>query len=340
MDNILAIPPSGEELFHQTLAAKPLSEIVAAFINNSTPPLYYLIQNRTFLLFGDGIVVMRGLSIFFTILTLLFLFLLASNVWSKKTALYAIMLTVFNPFVFYWSFKAGPYTTVAFAVVTATYFFSKRKLIPFLLFALAGAYIHPITLTVLPVYFIWVMQDFLFGERKTAVKLLKGLLLLLILLLPLFVLIKNPSALFLSQHSKAFNDPAALYQTLITGYHQKLTYPAIIVVFILLLVRDWTQKLKRSIFFLLLFLLPPMLVWATLSQAGGVALPLLLFCIPFAMLILATGKRAPASNIIIAVLIVLYAIINYQTITGPTENRGIAGNSSVFGNVGTTDIEE
>jgi 4-amino-4-deoxy-L-arabinose transferase-like glycosyltransferase len=346
MHNLFTAGVSENETYHAATASYQLPEIISSSISRADPPLYHIILHTVFQLFGTDTAVVRGLSLFFLFLTLLFVFFIVSSIWSKKTALYAILLTLGNPFLFYWAFKGGPQIMLAFLVTASMLFLLKKKVVGYILATLAAFYTHPAALLILPVQIIWMLLDIVFAEKKSAGKMLKGLFITFLLYLPwIFILIKNPAG-FTGSYFILKNDRLSVndvYLSLLIGSNLlPLTDPAVYVILILIIIRDWTQKFKKGIFLMFWFLIPTAVAW-TISQQLQQPYPiqLLAFTVPAATIVMATGKRVPASNMVIALLVILLGLININTFTNPGTGKQEDGvDSAQIESTIKTDIEE
>jgi hypothetical protein len=104
------------------------------------------------------------------------------------------------------------------------------------------------------------------------------------------------------------------------GIKNSLSEPALYLALVILLIRDWTEKIEKTLFLLTWFLIPIALTWLISQKFQSIFYDrYLLYTIPAAMIILATNKRVPASNILIGVLIILFSLIDYNYFIHPTK---------------------
>jgi hypothetical protein len=111
-----------------------------------------------------------------------------------------------------------------------------------------------------------------------------------------------------------------ILQYLAVGIKHPLVIPALYVVCVILVARRWTKSFQKSLFLISWFLLPIVLAWLVSQKFQSIFFNrYLLYAIPGAMLLLASNWRKPVSNVLIAVLLVLFAIIDYNYFTHPVK---------------------
>lgn len=113
-----------DELFTLTKSQSDnsLSEIVSALAGDAHPPLYYFIVHFFVSIFGDSIYVARLVSVLFGVGGIVLLYYLAKELFSKNTALTAVLLLSVNHFHIYYSQEARMYTMLFFTTTLAFLF--------------------------------------------------------------------------------------------------------------------------------------------------------------------------------------------------------------------------
>ena len=314
---------SGNEGFSAILSMKSIPEIIKIISHYTSPPLYYITEHLAFQFFGTNETVIRGLSLFYYLVTIFFIYKITALLWSRKTALYAIVLTAANPYMFSRAFEGGLYTMLAAGVAASMFFFFKKSLWSYVVATTIALYTHQFAAFAIVVQIIWFVKEFLFGNKVTAKRMLKGFVLTGLLYIPWLILLSNQ---FKTVQSLQLAIPSItdlrnlIYNFLAQGIKSGIAEPSLYIVFIMLLIRNWKLNIEKSAFMLLWFSIPILAVWFisqnTISIFRGAYL---IFTIPAAMIILTTNKRVPASNIIIAVLLVMFAITDYNYFIHPTK---------------------
>lgn len=117
-----------DEAFSVLLSSKSLKEILFLTIKDTSPPLYYFLLHFWMKLFGDSEYVVRTMSIGFHILLVISsFFLLKYLIKNWKLSLIGSLAILLNPFLLEYAFETRCYSFFAFLIITATYFFLKRK---------------------------------------------------------------------------------------------------------------------------------------------------------------------------------------------------------------------
>ncbi|GEM_PF-2357256 len=111
-----------DEAFSVLLAEKNPLEIIRLTIQDTTPPLHYILLHYWMLLFGNGEVATRSLSLFFHVLTAITVFFIARKLIRLSFAQILLPFVVLlNPFLLQYAFEARPYSLLAFLTVLAVY---------------------------------------------------------------------------------------------------------------------------------------------------------------------------------------------------------------------------
>jgi len=89
------------------------------------PPLYLLISGILLKIFGNNLIVLRGLSVFYSILTLILMYLIVRNMFDRNMALLASFIFAIYPFAIFWNRMAFANNQVMFLSFLCLYLFLK-----------------------------------------------------------------------------------------------------------------------------------------------------------------------------------------------------------------------
>ncbi|GAC1386483.1 MAG: hypothetical protein NVS1B7_4690 [Candidatus Saccharimonadales bacterium] len=153
-------------------------------------PLYHLILHFVQTFFGQNIVQARTISLFFFILTIPIVYLLARAVLNCNWSLLVVILFSFSPFLNWYANEARMYTMLVFITSLSQYYFikiiksnGKRGWLGYSLSALFGIFTHYFfifNLAAQAIYFILNHKKFEPGTLKRLVVIAGGLMLALL----------------------------------------------------------------------------------------------------------------------------------------------------------------
>ncbi|MDO8658707.1 MAG: glycosyltransferase family 39 protein [Candidatus Levybacteria bacterium] len=128
-----------DEAFSVILAEKNIFEIFNLSTQDPSPPFYYLLLHYWIILFGNGEIAVRFLSLLFHLLTVIVMFLIAKHLIRSLSGQIIIALTtLLNPFLLQYAFEARAYSLVVFLSITALYLIIlKKKLLAGIFLSLA-----------------------------------------------------------------------------------------------------------------------------------------------------------------------------------------------------------
>lgn len=106
------------------------------------PPAYYFILWSWMQAFGNSLVVVRMLSIIFSLGIVFCVYLIAKHLFNQQTALTAALLTAILPFQIHYGQEIRMYVLLTFWLLLATYAFLKRQWILFAIAAALAQYTH------------------------------------------------------------------------------------------------------------------------------------------------------------------------------------------------------
>lgn len=341
MENVFNQSIWGDEGFSAILSMKPLPQIIEIISRDTSPPLWNIFEWAVFNTFGTSEIYIRSLSLAFYLGTAFFVYLIGSFVFSKKTGLIAALLTLLNPFFFTYAFEGRMYSIMSMGVAGSMYFFlrifrqderiRKRDKIGYVVFTLWALYSHHFAIFTVLMQGLWWIYEFIFGKRVRAKKMFKLFLITGLGYVPwLYPLYKQTSMVaggfwlgtptlkdlrnliyeYLAEGVK--NDNLKIPMIDLTLYHG-----ALYVAFALLVIRKWWKNIKPTVFFLLWFLGPILATWFISQHFQSIFFNrYLLYTIPGAMLIFATA-RSKITIVPLAILVVLFGIIDYDYFTHP-----------------------
>lgn len=216
------------------------------------------------------------------------------------------------------------YSILALGVTASMYFFLTRNWTFYIIATTWALYSHHFAIFAIFVQGIWFLKELVFGEKGVAKKIFKAFVVILILyipwLVPLYKQVMMVKGGFWLGTPSLKDLGNLIIEYLGKGIKNPLSEPALYLALVILLIRDWTEKIEKTLFLLTWFLIPIALTWLISQKFQSIFYDrYLLYTIPAAMIILATNKRVPASNILIGVLIILFSLIDYNYFIHPTK---------------------
>jgi len=319
----------GDEAFSAILSMKSVREIISIISRDTSPPLYNLTEHLAFRLFGTSEIVIRGLSFFYFLIAVFFVYKIGEYFWNKKAGVLATALTFLNPFFFTYAFEGRMYSILAAAVTASMYFFLTRKWVFYVLATAAALYSHHFAIFAVFIQGLWFVKELLFpeekgaGKRKLALSIFKSFVAIGILYLPWLMPLYNQTKMvgggFWLGTPTIKDFFGLLGKYLAVGIPSGLTKPALVLVLLTFAIRRWNEARQKSIFLLTWFIGPIILVWLVSQKFQSIFFDrYLLYSIPGAMLLLASNTRK-FSYIMIAVAIVLFSIVDFNYFTHPTK---------------------
>jgi len=330
----------GDESFTAVAVRENLPRILEIVAKDTAPPLYYLLLFAWTRIFGSSEIAIRSLSVLLSLGTALTACLIAKHIWGslsrlegRKTALWAGLLTLANPFLFPFAFEGRMYAILVFFVTLSFYFFITKKFWGYILSAAAAIYSHHYAALALVFQFCWRLGEAIKGAKKAGASTKQGLywlefikpyLLIAFLYLPwLYPLYQQ-----LTRVSSGFwlgkpqlKDLGAIYLKYFLG--EKLIFNwqkySLILAGLTLLLKKWSSRQKQNLF-LIGWAIVPVLTAFLLSQ-GKTSLfydRYLIFIIPALMILLAGGRRQLSSFLIIIYLCFSFRL-NYHYFQHPTK---------------------
>ncbi len=317
---------------------KSLPDIIKVNITNASPPLWDIWGWVAFQTFGTSEIVIRSLALLFFAGTIFFTYLIGKLLWSKKTGMLAGLLTALNPFLFIYAFEGGPYSILALGVTASMYFFlrimrernSSSMVKVWYVIATAWAlYSHHFAIFALMIQAIWFLYIIVSGRKTKAKRIFKLFIAVGILYLPwiypLYLQSSKVGGGFLLTTPDIYDLRTLFYDYLAQGIKtKKIEVPfikaplhevALWTAFAVLILRKWHKKIKSSLFLLTWFVGPILLTWLLSQVSQSISFnKYLLYTIPAAMILVASGRRK-ISIYVIGLLLISYTVIDFYYFT-------------------------
>ena len=179
---------SYQDGYYNNLSSVAFSSYVGEGLNIN-PPFYFMIMNIWINLFGTTETALRAFSALAGIISILFIYLLASYLFNKQIGLISAFLFAINPFNIAYSQEARTYTFIVLLGLISTYYFikslDKNKLVYWIIFIITtaiGLYTHTFFIFII---LFEILYFFLFIKKYK--KLFKNFILSLILAFILYL---------------------------------------------------------------------------------------------------------------------------------------------------------
>lgn len=313
----------GDEAWAATLAIKPVLEIIQIAARDTSPPLYYLLLHAWMNLFGISELTIRSLSFLFFLGTALTVYLIGCYLWDKKTALLAALLTLVNPFLFQYAFEGRMYSLLLLTSTLSVYFFLKKHKIGFILATAAALYTHHFSIFVVFFEALWTLGENLTKSPKEIFKKFLPFLAIGLLYLPwLYPLYYQTSLIgggFWLGKPQLVDFKNLIWKFLAGSDENLLSQVALYSIYLVLLLRQWFEDKKKSVF-LLGWFFTPLLATYLISQFFQSIFydRYMLMVIPAGMLLLSSLRRQISFLPLVAMIFTL-VIGNFQYFTHPAK---------------------
>ena len=324
----------GDEAFSAILSMKSIPEIIKIITRDTSPPLYNITEHIAFQLFGTSEVVVRGLSFFYYLIAVFFVYKIGEFLWDRRTGAIVAFLSFFNPFFFIYAFEGRMYSILAMGVAASMYFFtrivfSSKKInsldwYGYIISSLVAMYSHHFAGFALLVQGLWVAWMFLFGKRKVAITMFKAFIFIGVLYLPWVLPLINQIRMVGGGFwlgTPTVNDLLGLIRDYLgEGVKHMFALPSVVLVFSILFLRRWNKNPKKSIFLASWFLIPILATWGVSQIFQSIFFNrYLLYTIPAAMLLVASERRKFSAAPII-MLMGFFVIISTFYFFNPTKD--------------------
>lgn len=314
----------GDEGFSAILSMKSYPDLIRTIAKDTSPPLWNTFEWLAFRLFGTSEIVIRFLAFFFFLIAVFFAYKIAAYYYDRRVGVVAAVLTFLNPFFFSYAFEGRMYSILAAGVTASMYFFIRKKWVPYVIGTLAALYSHHFAIFALFVQGLWFLYEFLTSEdKKDSFSALKSFIAVGIGYIPWLIPLYNQTKML--QGGFWLGLPTLtdlrnlLFDFLGEGIKYKFAEAARILVLICLVPALFVKKARKTIFLLSWFLIPILMTWLVSQKFTPIFYNrYLLYTIVPSMILLATVKIKPV-RIIVAIIIVMFAIIDWHYFTNPTK---------------------
>ncbi len=328
--NLFSAPLSSDEQLSFALSLKPFLEIIKESVNQNNSPFWNLTQWAVIKFFGSDEVFTRGLSFAFFLVAVSFSFLISSRLWSKKTAVWASLLTFFNPLFFAYSFEGLAYSALAAGVTGSMFFFVQGNLIGYVAMTTWALYSHHLALLIFAVQLMWLVYTIIRGRGVRAKRMIKGFLVVGLLYLPWLYPLYSKASGFERGHWVQPPDFQGLSSTILNYLSRGVGSPgglplvefklynlALVVIVGIFVARKWHRNVQSSVFVLLWFLIPIIAAFAISQYFEWFRFETYIYyTIPASMILIASNRRR-FSNVFLIILLVIYGVIDFGYFTSP-----------------------
>lgn len=331
----------GDEGFSAILSMKSVPDILKIISRDTSPPLWNIFEHFAFQEFGTGEIVIRSLSLIFFLGAVFFTYKIGSLLFSRKTGLFAAVLTFLNPFFFTYAFEGRMYSIMALGVAASMYFYirsffgesGKWIRIGYIFSTLWALYSHHFAIFAILLQGVWWLYELVFGRRQTAKRIFKSFIVIGIgytpWLIPLYNQTKMVGGGFWLGTPTLIDLRTLFYDYLGQGIKNKdLVLPivnqpfyeiALYATLASMVLRKWWKSIKKNIFLVMWFAGPIILTWIVSQKFQSIFFNrYLLYTIPAGMLVLASN-RTKISIFLLSVLIIIFGVIDFNYFTHPTK---------------------
>ena len=145
-----------DEVFRVFMAQKSFVDIVKLTYNDTQPPLYYYILKVWMLIFGDGEIATRTLSIIFFLTLVIVVYFFAKLLTpSKYYPFLASFLILINPSLVYYAFETRVYIFFVLLVTLSSYFLFKKNYKWWIIVSIIALYTNNFMVFVVPFQILW-----------------------------------------------------------------------------------------------------------------------------------------------------------------------------------------
>lgn len=159
-----------DEAFTGVAVKENFSDMITMIINDVHPPLYYILLKGFSSFFNYSVFGVRLFSAIFGVASVIATYLLAKELFGKRTAIYASIIATISPLAIQYSQEARMYAMLVFLILMASFYFVKAlKTKKYTYFAIWGIltgfsmlthYMGIIFATLyLPAFVIWNLHD-------------------------------------------------------------------------------------------------------------------------------------------------------------------------------------
>ncbi len=173
-----------DEAFTGIMAKQPWEDFVRVASKDVHPPTFLVIVRGWTRLLGVSDVSLRSLPLIFGLLAIILVFLITRELFGKKSAIIATLLSAVSPFLVAYSYEARSYTFFGFLTLAAFYFAIKEKGNLFVLFSILLILTHFMGLLFLPgLLAVFLATKYLNKSFDLKLDVLRGVIILIVTIL-------------------------------------------------------------------------------------------------------------------------------------------------------------
>jgi 4-amino-4-deoxy-L-arabinose transferase-like glycosyltransferase len=321
----------GDEAWAATLAVQPILKIIQIVARDTSPPFYYLLLHPWMRIFGTSEAAIRSLSFLFFLGTILTVFLIGNYFWGRKTGVLTALLAFTNPFLFTYAFEGRMYALLALTSTLSIYFFLKKHRLGFILASTVALYTHHFSIFIIFFEGFWRLVHIWKQPLKKILKSFSDFFIIGLLYLPWFYPLYYQTSLVASGFwlgrptLEVFKETV---QKFIVGSGTETSRQvAWWLIIVTLILRNWLEDKKQSLFLLGWFFTPLILTFFISQFFQPIFFDrYMLMVIPASSLLIASLRRKFSFVFILATLFLL-ATINYRYFLHPSKRpfRELAG---------------
>lgn len=313
----------GDEAWAATLAIKSYWQIITTVARDTSPPLYYLLYHTWIKFFGIGEISIRSLSFCFFLGTVITVYFIGKHLWDKKTGFLAALLTFTNPFLFHYAFEGRMYAILTLTSTLSIYFFLKKNRPGFILSSAAALYSHHFSLFIIAFEGLWQLIEVWRKPIKKIIKSYLDFFIIGLLYLPWLYPLYYQTSLVGSGFWLGKPNLEVFIETVVkflVGHGQELSRQlALLALVMTILLRNWLQDKKKSLFLLGWFFIPLILTYSVSQVFQSIFFDRYLLLVIPASSVLIASLRRKLSFAFILIVILLLTTLNYHYFTHPTK---------------------
>lgn len=313
----------GDEAWAATLAVKPIFKIIQIVSRDTSPPLYYLLLHFWMKIFGISEISIRSFSFCLFLATAATVFLIAKQLFDKKTGFLAAILTLVNPFLFNYAFEGRMYSLLALSCALSIYFFVKKNRLGFILSTTAALYTHHFAIFIVFFEGLWSLTRIKRFNPKKIWKEFKDFFIIALLYLPwiypLYFQTSLVSSGFWLGKPSIKNLTQTIREFLIGSGNEIIRKLTFIGVLLTLAFRRWFENKAKTIFLLGWFFTPLLLTFLISQRFQSIFYDrYLLATIPAALLLLSSNRRK-ITVVFLLISALFLSVLDFNYFIHPTK---------------------
>ncbi len=314
----------GDECFSALAVQRPFGEMIKVVMNDTAPPLFYILGAIWGRIFGFSEISLRFLSFLLMLGAAIFSGLIIYHLQkNKKLAILAGLLSFVVPFLEPFAFEWRMYALLTFTIMGSVYFFIKRSWVPYIIFTVAALYTHHFALFTLFSQGVWfLISDFDWRKPKTYLSQLKPFLMIGLLYLPWLYPMYRQTRMVQGGgfwlKAPTFEELGRLlYRFFTGGVEKKFSLPIAVIVTLLLVFKDWKKVGKSFCELLFIFLGPVFLSFVVSYLVTPVFYDRYLLATTVGIVTLIVLGVKKHFRVLLLPLVILYGVISFNQFTHP-----------------------